>query len=220
MPPRSSLPAHIDGVTLSAMQMLPASESLRTGAMADWAMICRNLEILTDCVAEGQAPDNALRDKKAWSAAVDGCITVALECCPSAIQAAISRSDTALLSSIGQTLAHTLRVTHGCVSRRPAWLRLQERPHGLQRSVEALVSVAQRPAAISAPSLSANIVMMGLSTAICLNDGSPRLGEGLLVDLHCVHLKVSSLPYTFHELCACMAVYPVLVQWCPCNATA
>ena len=202
MPPRSSLPAHIDGVTLSAMQVLPASEILRTGAMADWAMICRNLEILTDCVAEGQAPDNALRDKKAWSAAVDGCITVALECCPSAIQAAISRSDTALLSSIGQTLAHILRVTHGCVSRRPAWLRLQERPHGLQRSVEALVSVAQRPAAFSA--LSENIVFMGLSTAICLNDGSSRLGEGLLVDLHCAHLKVSSLSY-LHDLCACMA---------------
>ena len=178
---------------LSAVQVLPGSESLRNGTLSDWEWLRRILRTLADCVASGQAPNNALRDKKAWSTAVDRYFTAVLECSPSAVQAAISRSDAALLSSIGQTLAHILSITQGCLSSRPAWLRLQERPHGLQQSVEVLVSVAQRPA-VSATyfsSSSENAVLIGLSVAIGMNVDS-RLDEGLLVDLHCVHLKVSS----------------------------
>lgn len=202
MPPTSSLQAHAD-VKLLGMQVLPGSESLRNGTLADWETIRQNLCILGDCIGLDQPPEKALRDKNAWSTAVDCCLSVALDCCLSAIQAAISRSDTALLSSIGQTLAHVLRVTHGCLSRRPAWLRLPERPHDMQRGVEALVSLAQRPSA-SAPSFSEHVVLIGLSTAICMNEGL-RLGEGLLVELHCVHLKVSPLPLqAFH---ACMWTY-------------
>ena len=189
MPPTPSLRNHADGMTLSAVQVLPGTESLRKGTLAEWDRVCRYLRTLCICVASGQAPDNALRDKKAWSAAVDGCITAVLECCPSAVQAAISRSDTALLSFIGQTLAHILRITN---SSRPAWLSLQERPHGLKQSVETLIPVAQRLSASATPSPPENMVLIGLSTAISLNEGS-RLDEALLVDLHCVHLKVSSL---------------------------
>ena len=85
---------------LSAMQALPGSEGLRNGALADWEAMSRCLNATNDCMVSGQAPDKALRNKDAWSRAVDGCITATLECCPSAVQAAISRSDAALLMSI------------------------------------------------------------------------------------------------------------------------
>ena len=45
-------------------------------------------------------------------------------------------------------------------------------------------------------------MLIGLSTAISLNEGS-RLDEGLLIDLHCVHLKVSSL-LSMHSMHGCM----------------
>ena len=182
---------------LMAMQALPGSEGLRNGTLADWEAINRYLHILNDCIATGQAPDKALRNKDAWSKAVDKCITAALEFYPSAVQAAISRSDTALLSSIGQSLAYCICITYSCQNSRPAWLRLQERPHGLQRSVEALVSVTQR----LPPSLLVNeiSISVALTAAISQNMSVPAsppgsgLSEGLLVDLHCMHLKVSYL---------------------------
>ena len=182
---------------LSAMQALPGSEGLRNGALADWEAMSRCLNATNDCMVSGQAPDKALRNKGAWSKAVDGCITATLECCPSAVQAAISRSDAALLSSIGKSLAYCLCIAHSCLLDRPAWLHLPHRPHGLQQTVDALVSVVQRYAAPL--QVSENTVLVGLSAAISLNALLPpagtRLGEGLLVDLHCAHLKVSySLP--------------------------
>ena len=193
---------------LLAMQTLPGSEGLRNGASADWEVISTCMYTLNGCVASGKAPEKALRNKEVWSKAVDGCITAVLECCHGATQAAISRSDAVLLSSIGRTLSFCIGKAHGCLNSRPAWLRLQERPHGLQRSVEALVSVAQRivtPAPVAQYSLLVasspllpvfyeNIVTLGLSSAISLNESAPasqRLGEGLLVDLYCAQLKVS-----------------------------
>ena len=177
------------------MQALPGSEGLRNGTLADWEAINRYLHILNDCIATGQAPDKALRNKDAWSKAVDKCITAVLDCYPSAFQAAIYRSDPALLTSIGQSLAHCLGIAHSCLLGCPAWLRLQERPHGLQRIVEALVSVTQRLAA--SVHVYENAVLIGLTASIGLNADSSesqtgtRLGEGLLVDLHCAHMKVS-----------------------------
>ena len=114
MPPSSSISSHADGAKLSAMQAMPGSESLRSGTLADWEAMRRYMHTLNDCVASGQAPDKALRNKDAWSKAVDGCITDVLECCPSAIQAAISSSDSALFSSIGLTLAYYMGLAHGC----------------------------------------------------------------------------------------------------------
>ena len=190
-----------------AMQALSGSESLRNGTSADWEAMSRCLNITNNCIASGQAPDKALRNKDAWSMAVDGCITAVLECYPNAAQIAISRPDTALLSSIGKSLAYCICITHSCLHGRPAWLRLQQRPQGLQRSVEALVSVAQRlPASAQ---VSENTVLVGLTAAISLNALFPesqagtRLGEGLLVDLHCAHLKVSYL-LSMHTMHACM----------------
>ena len=180
---------------LSAMQALVRSEGLRNGTLADWVAINRCMSTLNDCVATGQAPNKALRNN-AWSKAVDGCISTVLQCYPSAIQIAISRSDAELLSYIGRTLSFCICTAHSCLNIRPVWLRLEERPHGLQLSVEALISVAQRivtPTA-SSPLFYENIVILGLAAAINLNESVPaaqRLGEGLLVSLHCMHLKVS-----------------------------
>ena len=194
MPPRPSLPAHAYSVILSALQALPRSEGLRNGTLADWETMGRCMHTLNDSVTSGKAPVKALRNKEAWSKAVDGCIAAALECHPSALQAAISRSDTALLSSIGETLAYALGVTHGCLNMRPAWLRLQEWPHGLQRSVEALIRLAASIPVLSEDIGSVGDVFVGLTAAIGLNGSSrasAQLDEGLLVDLHCAHLKVS-----------------------------
>ena len=130
------------GEMLSAMQLLPGSDGLRNGTLADWQRISGFMKTLNSCVLVGEAPDKALRNRDAWLKAVDGCITAALECYPSAIQAAISRSDAALLASIGETLSYCISITHGCLKARPAWLCLQQQQqHGLQRSVEALAVV-------------------------------------------------------------------------------
>ena len=196
MPRSSSSPAHSDGVMLWAMQGLPRSGDLRNGTLADWKAISGYLNIMNNCICSDQAPDNALRNKDAWSKAVDKCITAVLEGYSSAVQAAISRPDKALLSPIGNSLAYCLCVTHSCLLGCPAWLRLQERPHGLQRIVEALVSVTQRLAA--SVHVYENAVLIGLTASIGLNADSSesqtgtRLGEGLLVDLHCAHMKVIS----------------------------
>ena len=203
MPP--CLSAQADGVMLSAMQALARSEGLRNGTLADWEANNKYLYTLTDCIATGQAPDKALRNKDAWSKAVDKCITAVLDCYPSAFQAAIYRSDPALLTSIGQSLAHCLGIAHCCLNSRPAWLRLQEQPYGLQQSVEALVLVMQpvKRLAASAPMQSEHVLLRGLAAAISLNNSVPisqRLGEGLLVDLHCAHLKVS-YPCTLYTPC-------------------
>ena len=183
---------------LSAMQALARSEGLRNGTLADWEANNKYLYTLTDYIATGQAPDKALRNKDAWSKAVDKCITAVLEGYPSAFQAAIYRSDPALLTSIGQSLAHCLGIAHCYLNSRPAWLCLQDRPHGLQQSVEALVLVIQsvKRLAASAPMQAEHVLLRGLAAAISLNNSVPisqRLGEGLLVDLHCAHLKVSYL---------------------------
>ena len=100
------------------------------------------------------------------------------------------------------------------------WLRLQERPHGLRQSVEALVSVAQRIASAPAPEAQRllvasdplfcyeNLVLLGLTAAISLNNSVPasqRLGEGLLAALHCAHLKVSyRYLLSMHSMHACV----------------
>ena len=201
---------------LSALQALPRSEGLRNGLLADWKAMGRCLHTLNDSVAAGRSPFKALRNKEAWSKAIDGCIAAALECYPSAFQAASSRSDTALLSSIGETLAYALGITHVCLNMRPAWLSLQEWPHGLQRGVEALIRLAASIPALSGDIGSAEDVFVGLTAAIGLNGSSgvaARLGESLLVDLHCAHLKVSysHSMHSMHSMQAC--VMPMHGQW-------
>ena len=223
MPPNPSIPAHIDSVMLFAMQTLPKSDGLRNGASADWETLGVCLHMLHDSVRAGKTPDKALRNKEAWSKAIDGCIAAALDCYPSALQAAISRSDVALVSSIGHSLAYGLCITHGCLNVRPAWLRLQEWPHGLQRSAEALIHLAASISVLSRDIHLVEDVFVGLTAAISLNGSFPvswaseRLSEGLLVDLHCAQLKVScsTSMHSMHSMHACMHAY--FMYGCPRN---
>ena len=182
---------------LSHLQALPRSEGLRNGALADWETLGRHMQTLNEYVASDQAPDKALRNKDAWSKAIDGCIAAVLECHPGALQAAVSRSDVALISSIGQSLAYSLCITHSCLKARPAWLDLKEWPHGLQRSVKTLNCLASSIPALCGHFATVGDVFIGLTAAISLNERFPatwasaQLDEGLLVDLHCAHMKVS-----------------------------
>ena len=90
---------------LLAMQVLLGSEGLHNGTLADWEAINGCMHTLSDCVAFGQAPDKALRNKDAWSKAVDGCISAAWLCLQQQQQHGLQRSVEALLSVVQRLTA-------------------------------------------------------------------------------------------------------------------
>ena len=198
-PSQGQSPGMSEELMLKATRrLLKSANFLTQGSASHWETMHISLAYLQNAFAR---PLHQTARVDEVSQVAVSCIQTAVMCCPGAVAAASRASPpadaVATLALIAHAMASILCIFHSCSIHdvdpppinRVTGLRLDLWPHGLQLSMEALVSVATFLPPTDP------MLLSGLTAAIICQyeDNAIRgaLETRQLVELHCAHLRIS-----------------------------